>query len=179
MSPQQRVHYRLPASRSLLSWILIGGFIAATFDILYATGFSALKGVPPERVLQFIASGALGKASFSGGVTTAALGLAFHYLIALMMASTYFLAARRWPLLVQRPWQCGPAYGLLLYAVMEGVVVPLSAAPDGRTPSLLSIACSIVVHMFLVGLPIALCARRALTTTTRLHDDTQLAADAH
>ena len=65
---------RLPAPRSLPAWILLAGLSAATLDILYATGFWALKGVPASRILQSVAAGVLGKASFSGGLATAAPG---------------------------------------------------------------------------------------------------------
>lgn len=159
---QQRHHTRLPASRSLPAWILLAGLTAATLDILYAAGFWALKGVPPTRILQSVAAGVLGKASFSGGAATAALGLALHCLIAVAMAAAYFLVARRLPLLVRRPWTCGALYGLLLYVVMQYVVLPLSAVPGGGAPNPLWITCSIVTHVLLVGLPIAWFARHAL-----------------
>lgn len=180
MSPQHRVHRRFPVSGPLLFWVVIAGLTAASLDMLYATGFWALKGVPPTRILQSIAAGVLGKASFSGGMTTAALGLVLHCLIALGMAVAYFIVARRLPLLVQRPWLCGVAYGLLLYAVMQYVVVPASAAPGGGTPNPLWIVCSIVAHALLVGLPIAWCARRAFAGSdhARPHPHREFTADA-
>ena len=162
MSPHPRAPARFAPPRSLPAWILIAGLAAATLDILYATGFWALKGVPATRILQSVAAGVLGKASFSGGVATAALGLALHGVIAVAMAAAYFLVARRLPLLVQRPWTYGALYGLLLYVVMQYVVVPLSAAPGGGPANPLWIACSILAHVGLVGLPIAGFARHAL-----------------
>jgi len=55
---------------------------------------------------------------------------------------------------------CGAAYGLLLYGVMNYVVVPLSAAGAGsKNP--LWITLSIAAHVLLIGIPIALLARRA------------------
>jgi len=116
--------------------------------------------VAVERILQSVAAGLLGEASFEGGGQTAALGLALHYLIALSMSVAYYLAAGRWPLLRQRPVLCGAGYGLLLYGVMNYVVVPLSAAgPGSKNP--LWITLSIAVHVLLIGIPIALVARRA------------------
>jgi predicted ABC-type sugar transport system permease subunit len=107
-------------SVSPLASVLTGGLIAGTFDIVYACSFWAIRrAVPPRRILQSVAAGLLGQASFSGGAFTAALGLALHYLIALSMAAAYYLVARRWPLLRQRPCLCGAAYGLLLYGVMN------------------------------------------------------------
>jgi uncharacterized membrane protein YagU involved in acid resistance len=143
-------------------FVLAGGIVAGTLDIVYACLFWGLRsGSPPRRILQSVAAGLLGKASFQGGLRTAALGLGLHYFIALSMAVAYYLVARRWPLLWQRAALCGAAYGLLLYGVMNYVVVPLSAAggPGSRNP--LWVGLSIVVHVGLIGVPIALFTRRA------------------
>jgi uncharacterized membrane protein YagU involved in acid resistance len=142
--------------------VLGGGVVAGTLDIVYACVFWALKrNVPPMRIFQSVAAGLLGPASFQGGARTAALGLALHYFIAVSMSVAYYLVARRWALLGQRPLLCGAAYGLLLYGIMNYVVVPLSAAASGSKDALW-ITLSIVVHMFLIGVPIALFTRRAL-----------------
>jgi hypothetical protein len=144
-----------------LRLVLTGGILAGALDITYACLFWRLKaGLPARRIFQSVAAGLLGKASFEGGAATAALGLGLHFFIALCMAAAYCLAARRWPALRHRPLAYGPAYGLGLYAVMNYVVVPLSAAGGGsRDP--LWIGLSVVVHMFLIGLPIAWFSGRA------------------
>jgi hypothetical protein len=145
-------------------WALVlgGGLAAATLDILYACIFWAWKSdVPPGRILQSVAAGLLGKASFEGGAATAVLGLALHYLIAVSMAVAYYLVARRWAPLRQRPLLYGAGYGLLLYLIMNYVVVPLSAAgPGSKDP--LWITLTIIVHALMIGVPIALFVRRAL-----------------
>jgi hypothetical protein len=141
--------------------VLAGGIVAGTLDIVYACVFWALKaGAPATRILQSVAAGLLGQAAFDGGASTAALGLALHYLIALSMSTAYYLASLRWPLLRKRPWLCGAGYGLLLYGIMNYVVVPLSRARAGSGDALW-IALSIAVHVLCIGLPIALFARRA------------------
>jgi hypothetical protein len=143
--------------------VLAGGLVAGTFDIVYACTFWAVKrDVPPERIFQSVASGLLGKASFEGGLKTAALGLGLHYFIATSMSVAYYLVARRWSPLKERPVPLGAVYGLLLYVLMNYVVLPLSAAGPGSTDPLW-IGLSIAVHAFLIGMPIALFARRALT----------------
>jgi hypothetical protein len=141
--------------------VLAGGLVAGTLDIVYACLFWAVKrDVPAQQILQSVAAGLLGKASFEGGWATAALGLALHFVIALSMSAMYYLVSRRWALLWQRPFLCGAAYGLLLYAIMNCVVVPLSAAgPGSKDP--LWITLSIAVHALLIGIPIALAVRRA------------------
>ena len=148
-------------------FVLIGGLVAGTFDIVYACVFWAIKrGVSPQRILQRVASGWLGEASMTGGLATATLGLATHFFIATSMSVTFYFVARRWPALWERPVPYGAAYGLLLYGIMNYVVVPLSAAgPSSNDP--LWVGMSIAVHMLLIGLPIALFARRAMLTGLR------------
>jgi hypothetical protein len=142
--------------------VLTGGIVAGTLDILFAISFWALKAdVPAARVLQSVAAGLLGTASFEGGRATAALGLALHFFIAVSMSCAYFASARRWPMLHQRPVRFGVLYGLLLYVVMNFIVVPLSAAPAGSRDALWVVLC-VVVHALLIGVPIALAVRQAL-----------------
>lgn len=155
--------YRAPVT---FAFVLTGGVVAATLDILYACGFWALKSdVPAQRILQSIAAGLLGDASFGGGWRTAALGVLLHYLIAISMSVAYFLVARQWRALVARPVFYGAAYGLLLYGIMNHVVVPLSAAGNGSRDRLW-IAMTVAVHAFFIGVPIALFARRALSAAS-------------
>ena len=143
-------------------YVLLGGLVAGTFDITYACAFWWLKrGVPPTRIFQSVASGLLGDASFTGGWRTAALGLVLHYGIATSMAITYYLFARRWSELWQRPILYGPLYGVLLYGIMNYIVVPLSAANPGSR-NVVWVVLSIAVHAFLIGTPCAIFARRAV-----------------
>jgi hypothetical protein len=155
----------LPNQRShSLAYVLAGGLIAGTLDILYAYMFWAVKiQIPAQRIFQDVAAGLLGEASFQGGWSTAALGLALHFLIAITTAVVYYLVALRWPLLWRHPLLCGPIYGLLVYGVMNYIVLPLSAAGSGSKDPLW-IGLSILVHMFLIGVPCAVFARRAVLT---------------
>ena len=151
------------ATPSPIRLVFAGGLVAGTLDIVYAWVFWAIKaGVPARRILQSVAAGLLGKAGFEGGAATAALGLGLHYCIACSMAVTYFLVARRWTALHQRPVVYGAAYGLLLYAIMNYIVVPLSAAGGGGSKDPLWVGLSVAVHMFLIGVPMALFVRAAL-----------------
>jgi hypothetical protein len=142
--------------------VLAGGLTAGAFDIAYACTFWAIKrGVPARRVFQSVAAGLLGPAAFDGGASTAALGLLLHFFIAVTMAFTYYFVATRWRALVERPVALGAAYGVLLYAIMNYVVIPLSRARPAPVDAVW-ISLSILVHMLLIGVPIALFARKAL-----------------
>jgi len=142
--------------------ILWGGLIAGACDITYAFIFYYLRsGTTPVRILQSVASGALGANSFNGGFATATLGLFFHFLIAYIWATLYYLASRKLHVLVRVPYVCGVLYGALVYALMNYVVVPLSAAPfKGATPSTATLVKGLLIHMLGIGLPIALATRR-------------------
>jgi hypothetical protein len=142
--------------------VLLGGLVAGTFDITFACTFWAIKiGARPTRIFQSVASGLLGPASFQGGGKTAALGLFLHYFIASTMSIVYYFAARAWSPLHKYPLRCGAVYGLGLWVVMNYVVLPLSAARPGSKDALW-VALSILVHMFLIGVPIAWFTQRAI-----------------
>ncbi len=141
--------------------ILIGGLIAGTLDILYAIGFSAWRGTPPQTLLQFVASGLLGPASFEGGSATAALGLLLHYLMMLLIAAIFYSLSRQLPFLLRKPIVWGPVFGFLVYWVMNLVVMQLSATPNKWRFIPISFATGILVHMFCIGFPIAWTAARA------------------
>jgi hypothetical protein len=142
--------------------ILVGGLTAGVIDILYAVGFSASRGVPPMRILQSVASGLLGSASYQGGAATAALGLLLHFLLMLLIAAIFHGAATRWRFLAQRPVVWGALYGVVVYWVMNLVVLPLSAFPGTVRFVPVVVATSLVVHAFGIGVPIALATRKAL-----------------
>lgn len=150
-----------------LDVILLGGGAAALLDIVNACAFWYLYGgTPPARILQAIAAGLLGKDAFSGGAATAALGLALHFLIAFGMAAVYWLACRRWPALITRPVAAGLAYGIVTWAAMNYVVVPLSrATPPPFIPAWF--VDGILAHLLLVGLLLAFTARWSAQRATR------------
>lgn len=136
--------------------ILCGGLIAGALDITYACVRGVVLGSTAVRILQSVASGLLGRAALEGGWATAALGLGLHFVIALSAATVYYAASRRIRLMVSRPVPSGLLFGALVYLFMSRVVVPLSAAPFTIRLEILGL----LVHMFFVGLPIALSVRR-------------------
>lgn len=109
--------------------ILVGGGLAGALDITYAIVYSGLFGVSAQRVLQSVASGLLGKASFDGGLQTAALGLVLHFLMMMLIASIYYFASTRLPLLTRKAVAMGLLYGVCMHLTMKLVVLPLSAFP--------------------------------------------------
>jgi hypothetical protein len=147
-------------SISPVAAVLGGGFTAALLDIVYAFAAFGLRGVSPVRILHSIASGVLGKAAYEGGAGAAMLGALLHLAIATVMAAVYVAAGRVLPALNRRPWLWGPLYGIGCYLVMNYVVLLLRFGPRPAPPLEVLIG-GMAIHMFGVGLPIALFAARA------------------
>ena len=156
----------MPSTRKTLTTsqaVLFGTLTVGTLDILDAFIFNGIRtGTAPGRILQFIASGVLGKEAFDGGFGTKALGLLLHYFIAFVAVTLYILASKRLPILAQRPFVLGPLYGLLVHGVMHYVVVPMSAVTRGAAPLPLVVHVNQwLIHAFGIGLVTALFARAA------------------
>jgi len=150
------------ATRSSGAWkgILAGGVIAGVLDIIFAFVFYGQRGTPPVRILQSIASGLLGKKAFDGGAGTAALGAVFQLIIPTVAAAVYYGFDRALPAVRKHPVVCGVLYGIVIYAVMNFVVLPLSAIPWKPRYTLGGVVPAVLAHMFLIGLPMALAVRR-------------------
>ena len=129
--------------------------LAGVLDISATGTIMAAQGTPFERLLQFVASGALGASSFQGGKKTAAFGLFFHFLIASIAATIYYAISRVLPVSLTRPVLFGVLYGITVHLIMSLIVVPLSRAPK-REFSLKAFLTQLVIHILCVGLPIAL-----------------------
>jgi len=144
--------------------ILIGGLIAGALDITYACVFFGLRNhVSPNRILQSVARGALGLNAFQGGLKTAALGLFFHFLIALTAAAVYLLLSRALRFMVTHAIVCGILYGACMYLFMYGVVMRVSAIHSTTLPWSYPwqvLIPNLLIHMFGIGLPIGLAVRR-------------------
>jgi hypothetical protein len=138
--------------------IFSAGLLCGVMDITAAFITWWPKGVKPPRLLQGIAAGWLGPKSFDGGMATAALGLAFHFLIAFTAATLFYVASRRLTFMISRPVVSGVLYGIAVYLVMYWVVMPLSNFHGAKTVT--SSIVAILTHIVCVGLPISLVVHR-------------------
>jgi hypothetical protein len=142
--------------------IVFGGLAVGILDGLFAfTFYGLILGFKPLRIFQGVAAGLLGSESFSGGVKTFLLGLFLHFVVATCIAAIYYLASVKLPFLVHHAVVSGLIYGMIAYLVMKFVVTPLSAIGPRPMPRLSIFLTEILGHAFLVGLPIALLARRS------------------
>ena len=141
-----------------LPTIASAGLIAGILDITSAFVIAGIKGTGSLRMLQGIASGLLGQRSFEGGMATAGLGLAIHFLIAFTAAAVFYAASRKLSSLTQHAVVSGMLYGIAVYIFMYWIVVPL-AFPTARHSMSRDIT-AVIIHIVLIGLPISLAVRR-------------------
>lgn len=145
---------RSTALRTIVTaWLVVG-----ILDISSAIVIAETKGRGTIRMLQGLASGLLGERSFAGGPGTAALGLAIHFFIALVVTSLFYWASGRLTFLKEHPFLFGPLYGIGVYLVMYWIVIPL-VFPKAHA-SLNRDITAICIHMLLIGLPTALIVRK-------------------
>lgn len=151
-----------PTIRSLsrVQAIFWGGLAAGVLDAVDGVIAYGTQGFDPIQVLQYIASGLLGKASFEGGLATAGLGTILHFLIAFVAAAVFVVAGRWISVLKRRPVTFGLLYGAAVYLFMNYLVLPLSAV--GHSPFKLGLFLNGVIgHALFVGLPIAWIGRKS------------------
>jgi hypothetical protein len=144
------------ASRGSLKRVVFAWLLAGTLDISAAVVYYRLAfGVRVATLLQGIASGVLGDKAFMGGVETAVLGLALHYLIALIWTVVFLLAFRTSTGFRPNLFLVGMVYGVLVWIVMNTIVLPLSNV-DHAPFNLPQAVVGAVIVMFCIGLPIAM-----------------------
>ena len=139
--------------------IVWAGLVCGTLDITAAFVVYGFFGARPIPILHGVAAGLLGPSAHQGGMSTAAVGLACHYFIAFSATIVYYVASRWLPLMVEHAVASGVLYGVAVYFFMNRVVVPLSAARRSAF-SWEMMFIGIAIHIFCVGLPIALLVRR-------------------
>jgi hypothetical protein len=134
--------------------ILVGGLIAGALDLISAF-FSYGWNVP-----QGIASGLIGgEAARAGGVATWLLGVFLHFFITCAAAAVYWAVSRRLTFLRQHAFVCGLFFGIAVFLVMNLIVLPLSAIHARGPFPLQGLIQGLLVHMFLVGLPVSYSVR--------------------
>ncbi|MBT2186613.1 hypothetical protein [Sphingobium nicotianae] len=135
--------------------------ICGTLDIGYAMALAMALGGRPGGVLRSVAAGPFGPQVLSWGISGPLAGLAVHYAIMAVMVAVFGLIAGRGLLDRVSPWIAGPVYGLILYLVMYWMVLPLRWPATQPTLDPATVASALFAHIVLVGLPMALIARRS------------------
>lgn len=134
--------------------IFVGGLIAGALDLTSAF-ITYGPGVP-----RAIAGGLLGRGAMQGGTGTFVLGILLHFFIACSAAAIYYAASRALEFMTQHAVVCGLFYGIAVFLVMNLIVLPLSALHAKGPYQLAGLLRGLLIHMILIGLPIALSVRR-------------------
>ena len=152
-----------PTSRnSLIRLSLIGGIISGLLHLLIQQGivFGLILKAPMISQLQFVASGIMGDAAFTGGLATALLGLVLDFIMITIMAGVFVFSVDRIPLLRRHVIPGSILYGFGVFIVMNLIVLPLSAAPALPAPPLWLLIELVLQHILLIGLPLGILVRR-------------------
>ena len=135
--------------------ILRAGLLAGTLDGLAAAlSYYFQTGKNPANVFKFVASGAFGPKALTGPDTVAVWGLLFHFLFATGFVTLFVLAYPKVEILRKNWIVVGLTYGVFVWLVMNGVVVPLSNTPPAPFRPI-GMVRGLVIVMVCVGLPIA------------------------
>ena len=158
-SDSQTATRTLPISRAILYATLVVGVLDATDGVV----FLGLHGQNPIQVLQYIASSLLGVRSFSGGLSSAGIGLVLHFAVSLVVVTIYILASRRVAVLRTHWMLMGLLYGAAVWAVMNILLLPFTAvaAVPIATAALVN---GLMGHALFVGVPCGFFAKSVETT---------------
>jgi len=144
--------------RSIWKLIAVATLVCGTLDILLAIILTIWRGREIGGMLRFVASGPF-PAAAEMGTAGSVLGLAVHFTLMAIMVAIFVIAARALPFLLDKPWVSGLLYGLITYAVLDLIVVPMRF-PTAWPPSTLSVTTQLFAHIALVGWPTAFITRR-------------------
>lgn len=131
--------------------LLIGSLVAASAALAYE--------LRPARLFQYIASGVFGKDAILGGLHMAFIGLIFHFIIAFSWTYLFFSLYTRIKFISAHKYLSGLVYGIVVWAVMNLLILPLTSMPFGSV-DLLNGIIGVSILMMVVGLPISILTHR-------------------
>ena len=138
-------------------FVLDGLYVVAVFAWM-------MGATTPQRIFQGIARALMGSGAFRRGASTAALGVAMHFGVALVWSIVWALLYARSARLqrtVANPVAAvlvGVAYGVAVHLAMQLVVLPLTHAPSAPLLSRGGLLV-LLAHVLVVGPPIVMIVR--------------------
>lgn len=143
--------YKKKALKTIL-WL---GLLVGTLDGLAAMLLN--YNVAPGLIFRFIASGVFGPDAYKGGAEMIIAGVVFHYLIAYLFATTFYLLYPAMLSALKNKYVVANIYGAIAWLVMNMGVVPLSKiGPHAIKP--MNAITGLLALIICVGLPVALIA---------------------
>ena len=142
--------------------MLWSGLLTGTLDALAAIANTLIfYKRPPQFVFELIAAGLLGKQAFNSGWGSIVLGISLHYAFAIVFAWVFFALYKHLTDISSKTAGIATLYGLFVWVVMNLMVIPASKIRRLRMQIPQSVV-SIVILILLVGLPLALIAKKRL-----------------
>jgi hypothetical protein len=158
--------------KSFWKTVLLTGLLVGTTDLIAAYIDQFVKtGKFADKMLYYIAGGALGlETSMQGGFAIGLLGLLFHYFIAFSFTVLFFLLYR--PLRLNNLnmpslLAIGLLYGPFVASCMRFIILPLTKLPQDNGFNLGKALIGWCVLGVVLGIPIAISARRYNETPQR------------
>ncbi len=162
-------------NRTATTAILQAGLLAGSLDIITAlVQYYCITGKNPIKVLNFIASGILGKDALSKGAFTnewwlPVLGLLLHFVIAFIFTLLFFWIYPKIKSLSKNNIITGLVYGIIVWLIMNLIILPLSLVP--KLPfDIWKAAQGMLILMLMVGLPISLVISNYYTRKSRRYN---------
>ena len=158
----------LPARTSLLRPIALGGLSIGLLQLIIQEWivYTLIQGNPFISVQQYIASGLIGTAAFTGGLPTALLGTLLHFGISFVVAGVFILSADRIPFVRRYALAGAFLYGFAVFLVMNLLVLPLSAAPPLPAPTVPQLIELALEHVLIIGGSLAFVVQRTMRLQT-------------
>jgi uncharacterized membrane protein YagU involved in acid resistance len=143
-----------------INTILKATLIAGTLDIsLACLNFYFKTQKTPVLVLQYVASAVFGKSAYTGGTTMPLSGLLFHYIVAFIWVTIFFLLYPKLTLFIKNSIGAGLLYAVLIWFVMNFLVLPLTQVT--KPPfNLASALVGALILMIAIGLPLGLIMKK-------------------
>ncbi|WP_295797145.1 hypothetical protein [Mucilaginibacter sp.] len=142
--------------RSTFLIIVLTGFLTGTLDALAAIIWA--HKVPPAVIFDYIASGAFGKAAYTGGAPMLLWGILFHYIIAYAFTIVFYLGYPTAYKISQNKYVTGLIYGMVTWIIMNLFVVPLSKIDFKPFLHVWPVVIGIGILILCVGMPVAIIA---------------------
>jgi hypothetical protein len=110
---------------------------------------------------QWDASNLLGAAAFRAGGAVELVGIGLHVAVSVAWATLFALLLGRSEAVARQPIAAGALFGVVVWAVMQFVVVPLGRAPVPKLTAA-GIVNGLIAHAVFFGIPVALVCVRFL-----------------
>jgi len=140
--------------------ILKATLIAGTLDITLAClNFYIKTQKSPVIVLRYIASAVFGKSAYTDDTIMPLIGLLFHYIVAFIWVTIFFLLYPKLISLTKNSIVTGLLYAIVIWLTMNFLVLPLTLVPKSSFNFTQALIGTLIL-MIAIGLPLGLIMKK-------------------